>query len=97
MKTKTPSKKTLSVLLAVALFSGQNMLAQQNVLAEDTPPTHSVIFIFSVAFFVIGFIILLVLKLRNDEKEKREEKEISPTKHRHHHPNHYGHGHQYHH
>jgi len=99
MKTKTFSKKTFSALLAVVLFSYNSMSAQQNNVLEDKAPTHSIIFIWSVLFFIAGFVLLIVLKLREDAKERRESNEVPSHnyKHRHHHPNHYGHRHQYHH
>jgi hypothetical protein len=99
MKTQTFSKKTLSALIIIALFSSQSMSAQQIQLEEDIAPTHSIIFILSGLFFIAGFILLIMLKLREDAKEKKEEEyTIShPVKHRHYHPKHYGHRHQYNH
>jgi len=84
-------------LLISAVFFSQNMLAQQNNLVEDTSPTHSIIFIASILFFIIGFIVLIVLKLRDDAKSEKNTGATSVhTRNRHHHPNHYGHKHQYH-
>jgi hypothetical protein len=99
METQTTSKKAIGALLGIALFSCQSMLAQQSQLAEDLAPTHSIIFIFSVLFFIAGFTLLIILKVRQDAKDKKEEEDTIShvTKHRHHHPNHYGHRHQYHH
>lgn len=98
MKTQTISKKAFNSLLILVLFSCQRMLAQQNTTIEDASPTHSIIFILSVLFFIAGFILLIMLKLREDAKEKKEGDTVSyQNKHRHHHPNHYGHRHQYHH
>ena len=98
MKTQTFSKETLSALIIIALFSYQSMSAEQIEIAEDIAPTHSIIFILSTLFFIAGFILLIMLKLREDAKEKKEEDAIShPTKHRHYHPKHYGHRHQYNH
>jgi hypothetical protein len=97
MKTQTFSKKTFSALIIIALFSYQSMFAEQIEIAEDIAPTHSIIFILSTLFFIAGFILLIMLKLREDEKEKEEDTISHPVKHRHYHPKHYGHKHQYNH
>ncbi|HTA61474.1 MAG TPA: hypothetical protein VK835_03420 [Bacteroidia bacterium] len=99
METQTFSKKSISTLLILALFFSRNMLAQQNkTIEEDVAPTHSIIFILSVLFFILGFAVFIVLKLRDDAKEKKDAQSISHhTKHRHLHRNHYGHRHQYNH
>lgn len=99
MKTQKNSKKTFGNLLITVLFSHQSMVAQQSTIVEDITPTHSIIFISSALFFVLGFAVLIVLKLRDDAKEKKEiDESVSHTmKHRHYHPKHYGHRHQYHH
>jgi hypothetical protein len=99
MKTQKNSKKTYGVLLTITLFSYINASAQQNIALEDNAPTHSMIFIWSVLFFIAGFALLIFLKLREDAKDRKESNEMPSHsyKHRHHHPNHYGHRHQYHH
>ncbi|HXU27833.1 MAG TPA: hypothetical protein VN698_11435 [Bacteroidia bacterium] len=97
MKTQKNSKKTFISLLAMVLFSYQSMLAQQTSTAENITPTHSIIFISSAVFFILGFVVLIVLKIRDDAKERKESDEpVSKVVRHHRHPNHYGHRHQYH-
>ena len=94
-KTKTISKKAISIVLIVVLFSAQSALAQkQNVEAENSDPMHNLIFLVAALLFIVGFTVLFVLKQR-DDNEKKPTQYKSPrvfTRH----PNHYGHGHQYH-
>ena len=97
MKTQEFLKIIRGALAIAALFSFQSMAAQQNITAEDIAPMHSLIFIARILFFIIGFMLLIILKFRDDAKDKRESNQTTyVSKHRHHHPNHYGHHHQYH-
>jgi heme/copper-type cytochrome/quinol oxidase subunit 2 len=95
MKTTNLSKKTISILLVVVLFSCQSAFAQSpNAIAEDDSLIHNLTFMISVFLFIVGFTALIVLKMRDDNK-KQEGNHNQPlnTRHR----NHYGRKHQYNH
>ena len=91
--------KTINAAAILVIFFNQHALAQQNTVEENISPIHSLIFIYSVLFFIAGFILLIVLKIREDAKSRKDEDvtNLYHQKNRHHHPNHYGHHHQYHH
>jgi heme/copper-type cytochrome/quinol oxidase subunit 2 len=87
--TQTITKRTISVILVVMLFSANNALAQnQSIGAEDKGPMHNLIFLMAALFFIIGFTTLFILKLRDDNKNypKQNKSPQMPVRH----PNHYG-------
>lgn len=98
MKTQI-SKKTISSMLLVLIASGSAFAQTKNSLKpiEDESSNHLTLAL-SVLLFIIGFVILFVLKRRDDKKYEMEDKRNVSYTHGHHlHRNHYGHNHQYHH
>ncbi len=97
MKTKTITKKTISIVLVVMLFSANHAFAQkQNIGAEDEGPIHNLLFLASALLFIVGFTVLFALKLRDENKNQARQNK-SPQMPVRHHPNHYGRRHQFHH
>lgn len=95
-KTTNPTIKTISLILLVALFSSQNTFAQkQSLEIENNSLSHNVTFMLCVLFFIIGFIALIALKLRDDNKQEQKGQQNQQMHSRH--RNHYGSKHQYNH
>lgn len=95
MKTQTITKKTISIVLVVVLFSANHAFAQkQNIGAEDDGPMHNLIFLAAALLFIVGFTILFALKLRDENRKhpKQNRNQHMPFRH---HPNHYGRRHQF--
>jgi len=95
-KTQTITKKTISIVLVVVLFSANSAFAQkQNIGAEDDGPMHNILFLGAALLFIVGFTVLFALKLRDDNKNhpKQNRNPQMPVRR----PNHYGRRHQFHH
>ena len=96
METQITSGKKLSALLLAGVFSAQSAFAQKpDILeVEDNNLLHNALFVIGVLLFIVGFIVLLVLKVREDRKnESKPDEPHTPIYH--HHRHHYGHRHQY--
>jgi len=95
-KTQTITKKTISIVLLVMLFSANSALAQnQGIEADNTNPMHNLLFLVLALLFIVGFTVLYALKLRDDNKNhpKQNKTPHMPVRH----PNHYRRRHQFHH
>ena len=95
MKTQTITKKTMSIVLLVVLFSANGAFAQkQSIEAENNNPVNNVLLLAAVFLFIVGFTVLFALKLRDDNKSNpnRNRSPHIPSRH----PNHYGRRHQFH-
>jgi len=72
MKTQHPLTKTISMVLLVLALSGQHALAavQNNLTAE----THSdnIAITLCVILFIIGFAVLIALKINDDKKHPQQ-------------------------
>ena len=95
MKTQTPSKKAIGATLIALAVSG-SAIAQNGVSAASDEASNHLTLALSVLLFIVGFAVLIVLKIRDDKKHQQEDASV------HNHPhilhrNHYGHRHQYHH
>jgi heme/copper-type cytochrome/quinol oxidase subunit 2 len=93
--TTTISKKTISTILVVALFSCQSAFAQNpSAIEENDSLIHNLTFMLSIFLFIVGFTALIVLKMCDDSKKQQgNQHQQLHTRHR----NHYGRKHQYNH
>ena len=60
---------------------------------ENDGLIHNITFMLSVFLFIVGFIALIVLKMRDDNKQQGNQHQQTHARHR----NHYGRRHQYNH
>ena len=68
--------------VVVFLLGSQVANAQENFSFKGTNSIwHNALFIFSICFFIAGFIFLLMMKAREDHKEKVRDRYL---RHRHH-------------
>jgi len=96
MKTQISSKKAIGATLLALLISGGAFAQSQSSMANDET-SNNMTFVLCVLLFIVGFAILIMLKIRDDRKNPKHH---DMSGHRPHilHRNHYGHGkHQYHH
>ena len=88
MKTQHFSTKAIVIMLVMALFySQQTLAAVQNSYAAEAH-SDNIAIIVCVLLFIIGFSVLIALKINDDKKHA--------NKNTHSHGR-YGHGHQYNH
>jgi heme/copper-type cytochrome/quinol oxidase subunit 2 len=97
MKTQTISKKAIGGALIVLIVSGNYAFAQtQSSMVANDEFSDNLTYALCVLLFVIGFAVLIVLKIRDDKKNPKQK--IAQNNQPHIlHRNHYGHRHQYHH
>ena len=82
MKTHNPSKKAMYIVFVALLAHVNNTFAQSHILIEadrDKQNDNSTL-ILSFILFVVGFAILITLKLREDKKPHREISAHYPTR-----------------
>jgi hypothetical protein len=91
MKTQHPSSKTISIMLFMALFYSQYASAAvQNKLATEEH-SDNVTIVLCVLLFIIGFAVLIALKINDDKKHPNNDSQQNQSHGSHH--NRYGHGH----
>ena len=92
MKAHTTSKKAISATSIALLFLSQQLFAQkQGVESEYDNMSYNTTFMLCILFFIVGFTILIILKLRDDKKQREHRNPVIHARHR----NHYGSRHQY--
>jgi heme/copper-type cytochrome/quinol oxidase subunit 2 len=72
MKTQHFSTKTIGILFLMGLFYSQNALANaQNALANNEH-SNNVTIALSAILFIIGFSVLITLKMHDDKKNSKQ-------------------------
>lgn len=74
--------KTAGRWFLVLIMITQSAFAQGSNEVYDDNIWHNALFIFSICFFVAGFIFMLMIKVREEKKHRRETHRLT---HRHHH------------
>jgi len=97
MKTQILTKKATGATLLALIVSGSTLAQTQiSMDAAKDETSNSMTLALCVLLFIVGFAVLIVLKIRDDKKNPKQKVE------QHNHPhilhrNHYGHRHQYNH
>ncbi|MEO8759414.1 MAG: hypothetical protein ABI388_00650 [Bacteroidia bacterium] len=95
MKTEISSKKATSATLLALIVSGSAFAQTQNSITANDDSSNNLTFALCILLFIVGFAVLIVLKMRDDKKHPKQngQHQQPHSLHR----NHYGHKHQYHH
>ena len=90
MEAKTANQKSGVICFLIIVFFNQTVFARQTVLdKENGGISHNIMFLLCILFFIIGFITLILLKIKDDQKKNTSSGHHSVTpqaRHR----NHYG-------
>jgi heme/copper-type cytochrome/quinol oxidase subunit 2 len=65
-------------LLILVLLTQSTFAQGTNAPEIDTNIWHDALFLFSICFFVAGFIFMLMVKVREEKKHQRHTRRLSP-------------------
>ena len=69
--------KTAGRWFVILILLTQSAFAKGNNTEADTNIWHDALFLFSICFFVAGFIFMLMVKVREDKKHRRHTHKLS--------------------
>ena len=96
MKTQILTEKATGATLLALIVSGSAFAQTQNSIVANEEQSNNVTFALCVLLFIVGFAVLIYLKIRDDKKNPKQN--VQQHNHPHIlHRNHYGHRHQYNH